>query len=430
MTASNHHKIGLTSAILLIIGNVVGAGTFTTTGLMLAHISHPIVILLVWLVAGLVMLCGAGCYGALARQIPESGGEYLFLSRIFHPALGCLAGWASLLVGFSAPIAVCAYALSEYARHWFAFPVSVDSRIVGSTLILLFTCLHSMGTRQGLRIQNLIITIKLILMAIFIFLITDRVAANHMSMASLPSVAEWQADDLAISFIWAFYAYSGWNSVIYIASELKNPQQNLMRATMIGSLLIMLIYLLLNYCTLRQGDIPHIEGRVDYLLLVAEQSGSDWPVIVAAIVVNLALFSSLSALIMVGPHVYAKMAEDGFLPGLLRSQQGRYHNAVIFQGVIALLILWFGTFEHMLTGIGYILGVCCVMTVAGLVKLKLNDRNIAIPFWPYSPAIFITLVTFCIVYHIYHHPIYSLLGIILILPCLLFGYYRKKQGTL
>ena len=417
----NSDKIGLGSAVLLIIGNVIGAGTFTTTGIMLGRIGDPCLVLLLWAVAGGVMLLGAACYGALARHMPESGGEYLFLSRIFHPALGCLAGWISLLVGFSAPIAVCAYAAGEYLSHW-GIGDGVTPRVVGSCLIVLVTLLHSLGTRHGLRVQNLMIAIKLLLIVAFIVLIVGEVSADRLSW---PVGVDVHPDNLAIGFIWAFFAYSGWNSVIYIADEVKDSGKNLMGATMIGALLIMLIYLLLNFSILGQRHVHTIEGRVDYMLLVAEQSASNWAVVVAAVVVNLALLSSLSALIMLGPRVYAKMASDGFMPRFLASREGRYHKAIGFQGVIALLILWLGTYEHMLTSIGYMLGICCVLTVAGLVKLKLNDRGIAIPLWPFGPLIFISCVTCCVIYHIYHHPLYSLVGVVLVTPGLLFWLFGR-----
>lgn len=410
-------KISLASAVLLVVGNVIGAGTFTVSGLMLRRVGHPGMVMLLWVAAGLVMLLGACCYGALARQMPESGGEYLFLSRIFHPALGCLAGWVSLLVGFSAPIAVCAYAIGEYTSHW-----GVTPRVVGSCLIVLVTVLHTLGSGQGLRIQNVVIAIKLLLIMTFILLTLGEASLEHIS---LPAGVELPSDGLAIGFIWAFFAYSGWNSVIYIADEMEQPHKNLMRATMIGSLLVMLIYLLLNFSILGRQQVDSIGGRVDYVLLVAQQSSSDWAVLVAIVVVYLALFSSLSALIMLGPRVYAKMARDGFLPRFLASHNGRHHKAIVFQGVVALLILWFGTYEHMMTSIGYMLGICCVLTVAGLVKLKLYDRDIAIPFWPLSPAIFIVCVTCCVVYHVYHHPLYSLWGAALSAPGLLFWFFGR-----
>lgn len=336
-----HHKVGFTSAVLLIIGNVIGAGTFTISGLMLSQVGHPVLVLLIWFIADVVMLCGAACYGALARQITESGGEYLFISRI-------------------------------------------------------------------------------------IYLISDQIVMKQLNISSLPSPpADWHIDGLSTGFIWAFFAYSGWNSVIYVASELKASQQNLMKVTMTGSCLVLLIYLVLNYAILGHQHAYDILGQVDYLLLIAEHSSSPWAVVIAAIIVNLALLSSLSALIMMGPRVYAKMADDGFLPEFLQTKSGSYHNSIIFQGIIALLILWYGSFEFMLTSIGYLLGICCVITVIGLVRLKLKNENINVLFWPYAPAIFIASVTFCVIYH-NMHPIYSLTGLVLVLPGLSFWFLGKN----
>ncbi|WP_257286029.1 amino acid permease [Endozoicomonas sp. SESOKO1] len=425
----SHQKVGFTSAVLLIIGNVIGAGTFTISGLMLSQVGHPVLVLLIWLIAGLVMLCGAACYGALARQIPESGGEYLFISRMFHPVLGCLAGWVSLLVGFSAPIAVCAFALGEYTRHWSIFSGLADSRAIGTAFVILIVIMHSFGRYQGLMIQNLIISSKLALICAFIYLISDQIVMEQLNISSLPSPVDWHIDGLSTGFIWAFFAYSGWNSVIYIASELKESQQNLMKVTMTGSCLVLLIYLILNYAILGQEHVYDTLGQVDYLLLIAEHSSSPWAVMIAAFIVNLALLSSLSALIMMGPRVYAKMADDGFLPKFLQTKSGSFHNSIVFQGIVALLILWCVSFEFMLTSIGYLLGICCVLTVIGLVRLKLKDRHIKVLFWPYAPAIFIASVTFCVIHHIYMHPVYSLTGLALVLPSLLFWFLGKNANA-
>ncbi len=421
--------MGFTSAVLLIIANVIGAGTFTITGLMLSQVGHPVLVLLIWLIAGLVMLCGAACYGALASQIPESGGEYLFISRMYHPVLGCLAGWVSLLVGFSAPIAVCAFALGEYTRHWPIFSGLADSRVIGTVFIVLIAVMHSVGRDQGLMIQNLMISCKLVLMGAFIYLIWDQIAMEQLNTSSLPSPADWHFDGLSTGFIWAFFAYSGWNSVIYIASELKASQRNLMQVTMTGACLVLLIYLVLNYAILGQEHVDDIVGQVDYLLLIAEHSSSPWAVVIAAIIVNLALLSSLSALIMLGPRVYAKMADDGYLPEFLQAKSGSHRNSILFQGIIALLILWYGSFEFMLSSIGYLLGICCVITVIGLVRLKLKDRHIKVLFWPYAPTIFIASVTFCVIHHIYMHPTHSLTGLVLAVPGLLFWFLGKNANA-
>jgi len=135
-------SLGLTSATALVIANMIGAGVFTTSGFLLADLGSPWYVLAAWAVGGVQAALGAMCYGALARRIPESGGEYLFLSRTLHPAAGYVAGWLSLLVGFSAPIAAAAFAFGAYARPWFG---GAPPPLAGTVLILAFAAVHARG---------------------------------------------------------------------------------------------------------------------------------------------------------------------------------------------------------------------------------------------------------------------------------------------
>src|SRR6516162_4573048 len=137
---SPRRQLGLISATALVIASMVGSGVFTTSGFLLAELHTPGRVLIGWLVGGFLAMLGALCYGALARRFPESGGEYLFLARTIHPAAGYLAGWVSLLVGFSAPLAAIALAFGEYVKDWGPFP---DSRLTGSCLVLAFAAPHA-----------------------------------------------------------------------------------------------------------------------------------------------------------------------------------------------------------------------------------------------------------------------------------------------
>ena len=420
--ASQNSRIGLTSAVFLILANVIGAGTFTTTGLMLAEVDHPSIVMAVWFVGGLVMISGAVCYGVLARQLPESGGEYLFISRIFHPALGCVAGWISLLVGFTAPIAVCAFALGEYCKPW----TGLDARIVGSSLILAVTFVHSLNLKQGIRAQNLVITAKLILLMLFLLVSGSELETGSFALPL--DLSAQKPGNLALCFIWAFFGYSGWNSVIYIAGEVDQPEKNLLRASLIGSILIMAIYLVLNLFILGGNDVESLRGRVDFMFIPTSAPDSRWVNGLVLALVSLALLSSLSAMIMLGPRVYARMADDGYLPSCLGSQHNSYRNAVIFQGLLALVILWLGTYKMMLTCIGYTLGISCAVTVLGLVRLKIVKNNFSIPFWPLPPLLFLGAVISVTIYQVYYHPLASLAGAAALLPGAVF-WLKGRKGS-
>src|SRR5438093_12788614 len=158
-------QLGFLSALALVVASMIGSGVFTTSGFLLADLQTPGRVLAAWLGGGVLALLGALCYGALARRFPESGGEYLFLARTLHPAAGYLAGWVSLLVGFSAPLAAVALAFGEYTRLW--FPHS-SPQLIGSCLLAAFAVIHSLHVQRGAWIQNLAVAIKLLLIVVLL----------------------------------------------------------------------------------------------------------------------------------------------------------------------------------------------------------------------------------------------------------------------
>src|SRR5213596_790862 len=158
-------QLGLLSATALVVASMVGSGVFTTSGILLADLHSPSLVLAAWLAGGVIAVLGALCYGALAQRFPESGGEYLFLARTLHPAAGYLAGWVSLLVGFSAPLAAVALAFGEYTKTWFAF---AEPRAIGSCLLLIFAAIHAAHVQRGAWLQNLAVLAKLVLIAVLL----------------------------------------------------------------------------------------------------------------------------------------------------------------------------------------------------------------------------------------------------------------------
>src|SRR5262245_11928272 len=206
---------------------MIGTGVFTTSGLLLADLGSPWVVLIAWLVGGIIAMLGALNYGALARRIPESGGEYLFLSRTLHPAAGYLAGWISLLVGFSAPLAAVAFAFGEYARPWLP---GWRPQLTGSLLMLLFSGIHAAHVRRGAWMQNLAVAVKLLVIGLFVCLAFTRLPARVESI--------WSAAPLSafgVSLVWVSFSYSGWNAAVYVGSEIRHPERNLPWSLLIGA---------------------------------------------------------------------------------------------------------------------------------------------------------------------------------------------------
>ena len=157
--------LGLISATALVVANMIGTGVFTTSGFLLAELKSRWAVLAIWLAGGILAALGALSYGALARRLPESGGEYLFLSRTLHPALGFVAGWISLLVGFSAPLAAVAFAFGEYVKPWLpGWPAPLS----GSVLLVVFAAVHALHVQRGAWVQNAAVLVKLLLIVFFV----------------------------------------------------------------------------------------------------------------------------------------------------------------------------------------------------------------------------------------------------------------------
>jgi APA family basic amino acid/polyamine antiporter len=400
-------QLGLASATALVVANMIGTGVFTTSGFLLADLRSPWIVLAAWVVGGIIATLGAVCYGALARRIPESGGEYLFLSRTLHPAAGYLAGWISLLVGFSAPLAAAAFAFGAYARLWMP-PWS--PRISGTLLLVIFSLLHAAHIRRGAWVQNVAVLLKIVLIVVFAGFAFARLtpvtetASNHFPLAAF-----------GVSLVWISFSYSGWNAAVYVGSEVRDAERNLPRALLVGTALVTLLYFALNAVFVFAAPVNELAGKLDIGRIAAEHLGGAALANAVGALVALTLVSSVSAMIMAGPRVYERMAIDGYLPKWLRTAQGPPRAAIYFQGAIALLLLWTATFESLLTYIGFTLGLSTAATVVGLVRLRLREgAALRVPGWPWLPMLFLSSVLSMTAFSIAQRPIESLFGAITI----------------
>jgi len=412
-------QLGLVTAVAMVVANMIGTGVFTTSGFLLADLKSPERVLFVWVLGGVVALLGALSYGALSRRIPESGGEYLFLSRTLHPSLGYVAGWISLLVGFSAPLAAAAYAFGQYAAPWTG-PVS--ARVSGSLLLVLFCLLHAFSVERGAWVQNLAVIVKVVLIAGFIVFGASR-------LPELPAVEPTMvpAGTVAVSLVWVMFSYSGWNAAIYIGGEVRDPERNLPRALWIGTLLVMALYVTLNAVFVYSAPVAALAGKLEIGRLSAEAlGGRGWGIAVTLIVV-LALVTSVSSMMMAGPRVYAQMAKDGCLPQRLAAEPGQPpRNGMLLQLVLALAMLWSTTYDGLLTYIGFTLGLSTALTVAGLVRLRRREgASVQVPGWPWIPFAFLAAIVVITILTIQMRPAVSLYG----LATLAFGWvvWRIRQ---
>ncbi len=397
-------QLGLSSAVALVVASMIGTGVFTTSGFLLADLKSRWLVLGAWTLGGVMATLGALSYGALARRIPESGGEYTFLSQTLHPAAGFLAGWVSLLVGFSAPLAAAAMGFGEYVRPWLG---GLPPRLIGTLLILTFSLLHASHVQRGARAQDWTVLIKVMLIVAFVGYGWSRLTPLEPAVTSPVAVSTF-----AVSLVWVSFSYSGWNAAVYVGGEIRDPERNLPRALLLGTGAVTLLYLGLNAVFVFAAPIETLAGKLDIGRGAAEAIGG--PPLGHAVsgLVALALLTSVSSMTMAGPRVYDRMATAGHLPRWLATAEGPPRAAIAFQTVIALGLLWSAAYEQLLTFIGFTLGLSAAATVIGLIVLRRREgTRLAVPGWPWVPWVFVLSTLAITGFTIFRRPWESAAGL-------------------
>jgi APA family basic amino acid/polyamine antiporter len=415
-------RLGLIVTAAIVVANMIGTGVFTTTGYQAASLHDPATILLCWIVGGVLALCGAACYAELGAMMPRAGGEYVYLREAYHPAVGFMSGWVSLTAGFSAPIAAAAIAFSAYlatlfpalqsAEPWFSATFGIGAhhatitlgsqQAVAMVLIVLVTALHSFDTKVGGWVQAAFTAAKVVLITLFILggvLLGSgdwgNLGSSHGGLSNIGSAA------FATQLMYVAFAYSGWNAAAYIANEVERPEKTLPRALLLGTGIVMALYVLLNVVFLYAvpsdvlagagGGGPVVEvGDVAARSLFGNSAGQ-----LVTTVIALALVSSVSAMVMAGPRVYAAMAHDRALPHQLakHNSRGVPVRAVITQGVLACVFVLVGDLGALIRFVGFTLAIFAALTVGAVFILRKRGHRAPFQTWgyPVTPILFIGL---------------------------------------
>jgi len=337
-------------------------------------LNDPVLLIVLWITGGIIALCGALAYAQLGAAMPRAGGEYIFLAKLYHPAIGFLSGWVSFVVGFSAPIAASAMGFSEYIFR--VFPGSVIAgKVLAISVILVFTLVHLKGMTFGSKVQNVLTALKvgMILLLIVTGLFLGNGNPDHFrSDGEIP----WSFSSIktiGLSLMWIMFAYSGWNASTYIGSEIRNPEKNIPRSLLLGTGIVMILYVLLNLVYVYAVPPEEMKGVISIGGLAVRNLFGSAMEIVFSLMIAFALFSSLSAFIILGPRVYYAMAADGFFFKFVTRTSARSQapsGAIILQAAIAILMVLSGTFDQILTYMGFALGFFPILAVAGVFKLR------------------------------------------------------------
>jgi len=398
------NSFGFWSALFLVIANMIGTGIYTTTGFLVKDLPAGAGVLMLWVLGGIAALGGALAYAALARRHPRSGGEYHFLSRLYHPALGFLAGIVSIVAGFSAPIAASAYAFGKY------LPLSLsefERQIAAALLILALTGLHTLNLGRVARIQNFFVMVKVILLLV---LVTGGFAFMPASPQELtcPRINLSTVSIAATALIFISYAYSGWNAAAYIMSEVPRATQIIPRAIPAGTLTVMALYVAFNYVLLRHLSIQELSGKVEVGRLLAQKLWGSHGDALLGWGISLAMVSSVSAMLMISPRVLSVMGED-YPAFRLFSRKNSYGSPVFSLALIAglgICILFMAAFDAILNYIGFLLSLFAGLTVLGLFLRHAREKGLP---WNLG-LLFVLLTSWMVLNNFLNRPYESLIG--------------------
>ncbi|EXJ14207.1 APC family permease [Imhoffiella purpurea] len=441
-------EIGLVSATVLVVANMIGSGIFTTSGFILAELGSPTALLLCWLLGGLFALTGALCYGELGAMLPRAGGEYAYLRASFGPLPAFVSGWISLIVGFSAPIAAAAIAFATYflggasdpwlvlgsGEHpWISLsPVT----LLACAAVVVLSLVHIHSLRLGQGVQNLLTAFKIGFILVFIGagLWLGQGDLGHLSQSLSDSGVS--ASSFAVALIFVSFAYSGWNAAAYLGGEIRRPGRNLPLALALGTLLVTLLYLLLNLVYLYALPPQAMNGLLEIAGGAADALFGSSIGALFGLAIALGLLSVMSAMIMAGPRVYFAMARDGVFFRRFGSVHAERHTpaqAILLQALIAILMILVAAYDALLVYIGFTLSLSSMLTVIGLMRLRRRSPDLPRPYrtlgYPVTPLIFIAGNLWIVLYTLSSKPVVGLYGLAtLLLGGFIYRFLRPTDG--
>lgn len=426
------------TATTVVVANMIGTGIFTTSGLMLGVLQSGGMVVLCWLLGGLIALAGALSYAELATQMPRAGGEYVYLREIYGPLPAFLSGWTSFFVGFSAPVAASAVAFSTYASAAGLLPNSwLAQKSACIVAIAVLTVVHVVGLQLGSRLQRLLTGVNLLLL---VGLILAGLTAQKTGWASLrPDSGFWSLGnwaEVATPLLWVMFAYSGWNASAYLAEEVERPEKTLPRSLLLGTLTVLVLYLLLNVFLFAAAPPEMLTNQIPVVEIAVKETFGPAAGRWLAVGVALALFSAMSAFMMIGPRVYYAMARDGLFFAWARQIHPRFETpalSIVAQGVCAAVMALTGTFGQLLTYIGFALGIFPWLTVLGVMLLRRREPGRSRPYrvwgYPFIPAFYLVMMAWVMGMSLWKSPVPPMIAVATVsagIPAYFF--VRGRQG--
>lgn len=390
---------------------MIGTGVFTSVGFQLASVQNTWSIVLLWLAGGVLALFGAFAYAELGTHFKESGGDYIYLSRVFHPMLGYLSAWAGLTVGFSAPVALAAMAFTKYLA-----PFGLQNNLwLAISIIVLTGLMHSFTIRNSSKFQNLSTAVKIIFILVLIVLgFTIKGSSTNAILLDDSWKQDLAKPDFAVSMVYVAFAYTGWNAASYVVDEIYNPAKNLPKALIGSTLFVTVVYIFFQIALLKNATAAALQGKEEVTFIAFDKllgtTGGKW----VSAFIAIQLIATISSYLWVGPRVTWAMAKENKLwaPLAKKNKHGIPVIATWVHVIIAVALALTGSFEKILVYAGFVLQLMASLTVATSLFLRNKEKGAyTSPLKPWLQIIFLLFNAWVLIFTLINRPVESLIGI-------------------
>jgi APA family basic amino acid/polyamine antiporter len=430
--------LGPFDATMVVIGGIVGSGIFINPYLVARTLNTPALVLGAWIAGGAIALAGAFAYAELGQRLPKAGGQYVYLSEAWHPVVGFLYGWALLFMIETGAMAAVAMAFAQYALR---LTGQTDSlvMVIAITAIVLLSVINYLGVTPGSRVNNIFVTLKIAALGVIILLALWGPSSPEWLTTGRAGASSIGTTGTALAFgaalIPILFAYGGWQNANYVAEEMRDAKRHLPRALILGTVIVVIIYLLANVAYLRTLGLTGLAAtETPAADAAAKWLGANGARFVAA-AIAISTFGFLDLAILAPTRVYYAMAKDGaFLPSVAKLHP-RFQtpgNAIILQSVWAIVLLFTGKYGDLLNTVVFADWIFFGSTVAGLFMLRKRmgaPEGFRTPGYPWLPGFFV-LVAVVVVYSVVREaPLRAAVGAGLLLAGVPVFYLFKRHSA-
>ena len=441
-------QLGLFDSSMMVIGIVIGSGIFMTTGLMADAIPSASLILLAWVLGGLQMLAGALTYAELGAAMPKAGGQYVFLREAYGQLPGFLFGWIAFVAYISGTNAAIAVAIAEHAGSFYPslstqniiigvgnFSISSD-QIFALFLILILSLINYLGIVFGKWVQNIFTVLKIGSILLFALAGLFISTANHIDMSLNPTNMKIGSilTGMGIALVAVNWTVGGWEYITFAAGEIKNPKKNLPTALIIGTIVILVLYFLVNIAYLKVLPMDSLIGEIKVGEMTARSLYGAGIGGVFSLVIIVSMFGALNGNILVGSRVYYAMAKDHLFFSSAADVHPKFNtpgNAIMIQGLWSAILTLSGTFEELITLVVFVNFMLWIASSSTVFVLRIKQPDLERPYkvwgYPYVPTFFILFSSAIMLNTFIESPEQSLMGIGLTLIGIPAYYYWKKN---